>query len=87
MHPASCAGDYDGYQTESDDISSKLFRAVQYEIIEGEDDHKIKFWHDNINVRNKVSRASRNHELLSGVINFGNETGYSDLMIQVDGSN
>ena len=42
---------------------------------------------DNLNVRNKVTRASRNHEILSGVINFGNEIGFSDLVIQIDGVN
>ena len=41
----------------------------------------------NLNVRNKVTRASRNHEILSGVINFGNEIGFSDLVIQIDGVN
>lgn len=69
-------------------ILPMFYEQQQYEIlIEGKDGHKISFWHDNINVRNKVTRASRNHEILSGVINFGNEIGYSDLVIQVDGSN
>lgn len=69
-------------------IMPMFYEQQQYEIIiEGNDGHKITFWHDNINVRNKVTRASRNYEILSGVINFGNEIGYSDLVIQVDGSN
>ena len=34
-----------------------------------------------------MTRASRNHEILSGVINFGNEIGFSDLVIQIDGVN
>lgn len=69
-------------------IMPMFYEQQQYEIlIEGKDGHTIAFWHDNINVRNKVTRASRNHEILSGVINFGNEIGYSDLVIQVDGSN
>ena len=69
-------------------IMPMFYEQQQYEIlIEGKDGHRIAFWHDNINVRNKVTRASRNHEILSGVINFGNEIGYSDLVIQVDGSN
>ena len=77
-----------GIYTGTYSITPMFYEQQQYEIIiEGEDDHKIKFWHDNINVRNKVTRASRNHEILSGVINFGNEIGYSDLVVQVDGSN
>lgn len=77
-----------GIHTGEYSIMPMFYEQQQYEIlIEGNDEHKIAFWHDNINVRNKVTRASRNHEILSGVINFGNEIGYSDLVIQVDGSN
>ena len=77
-----------GIHTGEYSIMPMFYEQQQYEIlIEGNDECKITFWHDNINVRNKVTRASRNHEILSGVINFGNEIGYSDLVIQVDGSN
>lgn len=77
-----------GIHTGEYTIMPMFYEQQQYEIlIEGRDGHKIAFWHDNFNVRNKVTRASRNHEILSGVINFGNEIGYSDLVIQVDGSN
>lgn len=69
-------------------IYPMFYEQQQYEIvIEAEDGYKIAFWHDNLNVRNKVTRASRNHEILSGVINFGNEIGFSDLVIQIDGIN
>ena len=56
-------------------------------MIEANGDHEIAFWHDNLNVRNKVTRVGRNSRILSGVINFGNEIGLSDLVVQVDGSN
>ena len=69
-------------------IYPMFYEQQQYEIIiEAEDGHQVSFWHDNINIRNKVTRASRKHEILSGVINFGNEIGFSDLVIQMDGSN
>lgn len=69
-------------------IYPMFYEQQQYEIvIEAVDGHKVSFWHDNLNVRNKVTRASRNHEILSGVINFGNEIGFSDLVIQIDGVN
>ena len=69
-------------------IYPMFYEQQQYEIvIEAVDVHKVAFWHDNLNVRNKVTRASRNHEILSGVINFGNEIGFSDLVIQIDGVN
>lgn len=69
-------------------IYPMFYEQKQYEIvIEAVDGYKVAFWHDNLNVRNKVTRASRNHEILSGVINFGNEIGFSDLVIQIDGVN
>lgn len=69
-------------------IYPMFYEQQQYEIIiEAVDGHKVAFWHDNLNIRNKVTRASRNYEILSGVINFGSEIGFSDLVIQIDGVN
>lgn len=65
-----------------------FYEQQQYEIlIESIDGHKVSFWHDNINIRNCITRASRNHEILSGVINFGNEIGLSDLIVRIDETN
>lgn len=88
-------GDVPQFSSRNGEISTGIYSIYpmfyeqqQYEIvIEAEDGHKVAFWHDNLNVRNKVTRASRNHEILSGVINFGNEIGFSDLVIQIDGVN
>lgn len=69
-------------------VAPLFFEQQQYEIIiEAVDGCTVQFWHDNINVRNKVTRASRTHEILTGVINFGNDIGFSDLVIQIDHSN
>ena len=65
-----------------------FYEQQRYEIvIESNGDHEIAFWHDNLNIRNKVTRVGRNSKILSGVINFGNEIGLSDLVVKVDGSN
>lgn len=88
-------GDVPRFSSRNGEISTGIYSIYpmfyeqqQYEIvIEAVDGHKVAFWHDNLNVRNKVTRASRNHEILSGVINFGNEIGFSDLVIQIDGVN
>ena len=88
-------GDVPQFSSRNGEISTGIYSIYpmfyeqqQYEIvIEAVDGHKVAFWHDNLNVRNKVTRASRNHEILSGVINFGNEIGFSDLVIQIDGVN
>ena len=75
----SCVGTYQ--------ILPMFFEQQRYEIlIEATDGHRAEFWHDNLNVRSKITRASRHHEILSGILNFGNEIGSSDLVIRIDGS-
>jgi len=69
-------------------LKPMFFEQQRYELfIEAADGHTVSFWHDNINIRNKVTKASRYHEIYAGVINFGNEIGLSDLVIKVDGLN
>lgn len=69
-------------------VSPLFYEQQRYEIvIEANGEHEITFWHDNLNVRNKVTRVGRNSRILSGVINFGNEIGLSDLVVRVDGAN
>ena len=60
-------------------VAPLFYEQQQYEIIiEAVDGYTVQFWHDNINVRKKVTRASRSHEIITGVINFGNDIGFSD---------
>ncbi len=63
-----------------------FYEQQSYEIIieANVEEDKLTFWHDNLNIRKKVTQASRRHNILSGVINFGNEIGFSDLVIQVN---
>ncbi len=69
-------------------VSPLFYEQQRYEIvIESNGDHGIAFWNDNLNIRNKVTCVGRNSKILSGVINFGNEIGLSDLIVRVDGSN
>lgn len=64
-----------------------FFEQQRYEIIiEPEDDHKVEFWHENYNIRKNVTPVGRKSNMLSGVINFGNEIGMSDLVVMVDGN-
>ncbi len=61
-----------------------FFEEKNYEvIIEPKEGHRAEFWHDNLNVRSKVTE-NRNHSL-SGIISFDGNIGYSDLEILVDG--
>lgn len=75
----SCYGEY---------ITVPIFYEQQrYEIIiESAGNHTVEFWHDNYNVRNKVTAVGRSARILSGILNFGNEIGMSDLVIRVNGN-
>lgn len=65
-----------------------FFEQQRYEIIiEPEEGHKAEFWHENYNVRKNITPVGRKSDLLSGVINFGNEIGLSDLVVCIDGRN
>lgn len=62
-----------------------FFEQKRYEIIvEPNGEHKVSFWHENYHVRKKVAPVGRNQQLLTGVINFGNDIGLSDLEFLVD---
>ncbi len=66
--------------------TSPLFYEHQnYEIvIESNDKYVVEFWHDNINIRNKIGPVGRSGKMLSGVINFANEIGLSNLLIKLN---
>ena len=55
-------------------------------IIEAKNKVKIDFYHDNTNIRNKVTPTGRSGKILSGIINFRGDIGYSDLYIFVNGN-
>lgn len=63
-----------------------FFEQQRYEIIiEADIGHNIEFWHDNYNVRRSITPVGKRGNILSGILNFGNEIGLSDLVILVDG--
>lgn len=69
------------------DVCPLFFEQTDYEIvIESLNREPVSFWHENFNVREKVSPVTEsNPGLLTGVINFGNSVGYSDFEISVAG--
>lgn len=75
-----------GSHQEAYAVQPLFFEQQRYEIIiESLKGQPVEFWHENFNVRNKVSKVGRNSNLLTGVINFGNEIGLSDLWVRLDG--
>ncbi|MBW9150288.1 DUF2357 domain-containing protein [Clostridium sp. CM028] len=58
-----------------------------YEIvIERKNKTTIEFYHENANIRNKVPPTGRDGNILSGIINFRGDIGYSDLYVKVNGN-
>ena len=58
-----------------------------YEIIiqsKNKDNKNIEFYHDNINIRNKVTKITSKSKDLSGIINFKGDIGYTDLIVNVN---
>jgi predicted component of viral defense system (DUF524 family) len=59
---------------------------TNYEIvIERKNKTAIEFYHENPNIRNKVTPTGRGGNILSGIINFRGDIGYSDLYVNVNG--
>lgn len=54
-------------------------------IIEAKNNSKIEFYHDNDTIRDKVTPTGRSGKMLSGIINFRGDIGYSDLYVFVNG--
>ena len=77
---------YDGLYKKQFITCPVFFEQQRYEIIiEPQKEHRVEFWHENYNVRKNVTPVGREAKILSGIINFGNEIGMSDLIILLDG--
>lgn len=63
-----------------------FFEQQNYElIIESEGEDSVVFWHDNYNIRKRITPVGKSMKILTGIINWGNEIGFSDLIINVNG--
>ena len=82
------AVDNDGTSASSYNISicPLFFEQTDYEIIiKSTDGKSVSLWHENYTVRNKISPVTDSDDLISGIINFGNSAGFSDLEISYNG--
>lgn len=62
-----------------------FFEQRAYElIVEPIDGHVVEFWHENYHVRKAITSVGRSH-VLSGILNFRNDIGLSELVFVVDG--
>lgn len=64
-----------------------FFEQMDYEIVaRSKNNRGITFWNENYSVRDKVGRVSKDDPtLISGIINFDNSIGYSDLIFELNG--
>lgn len=64
-----------------------FFEQTDYElVISSRDGEVLTFWNENYQIRDRIGPVIEgNNTLLTGMINFGNSAGYSDLEISADG--
>ena len=68
------------------EVSPLFFEQQQYELfVEPTKGHTVSFFHENYLIRNMVTPVGREQRMLSGVINFRNDIGFSDPVFLVDG--
>lgn len=79
--------DTKGYSVQQLSVSPLFFEQTDYElIIKSRNNETVSFWNENYLLREKVGPVTDDdNSLISGIINFGNEVGYSDFEINVDG--
>ena len=68
-------------------VAPLFFEQTDYEIvIQSKDGKAVTFWHENPRIREKIDLVTdENLGLISGIVNFGNNVGYSDFEIMHDG--
>src|SRR5690554_6148751 len=68
-------------------VSPLFYEEQNYEIIiENKSGQQISFWHENKNLQEKVGYVGKSKKVLTGVINFGSEIGFSEFKILCNGS-
>lgn len=76
----------DGHSTFSINTAPLFFEQFSYELIlETRPGHSLEFWHNSQLLRKKISSVGNNKELLTGLLRFNNEIGFSDFQVFVDG--
>ncbi len=53
-------------------------------IIKSKNNANVEFYHENINIRNKITPITKKSKDLSGIINFRGDIGFTDIYIKVN---
>ena len=68
------------------EVQPLFFEQQTYELfVEPTPGHMVSFWHENYAIRKQITPVGREQKMLSGVLNFGNDIGFSDLVFTLDG--
>ena len=67
-------------------VKPVFYEQSPYElVVENRGESEIKFRHANSRIQKCITPVGSSGRLLSGVVNFGNDIGYSDFVVCVDG--
>ena len=65
-------------------VMPMFFEQQRYEIvIQSRPGTDVSFWHDNMYIRSSVTPVGEDAGILSGILNFGSDIGFTDLIIQI----
>lgn len=75
------------YSAQTINVAPLFFEQTDYELVVSSRNGKaIHFWNENYLIREKIGPVIEgNDTLITGIINFGNSVGYTDLEITADG--
>ena len=75
------------YSAQSIKVAPLFFEQTDYELVVSSRNGKaIHFWNENYLIREKIGPVIEgNDTLITGIINFGNSVGYTDLEITANG--
>ena len=79
----TCEDEIINCTTEIDHIYLKEYTDYEL-IIENLSDESIEFYHEDLNIRNKVTPVGKRGLLHTGTINFKGNIGYSELVIKIN---
>lgn len=67
-------------------VEPLFFEQTDYEIVvQSRNGQAVSVWHENYDIRDKIGKVTDSDALVSGIINFGNNIGFSDFEIRLDG--
>ena len=67
-------------------VEPLFFEQTDYEIVvQSRNGQAVSVWHENYGIRDKIGKVTDSDALVSGIINFGNNIGFSDFEIRIGG--